>query len=77
MDYLEFLKHKMAISSQAVPYCAVRQGRKGLSVELNHDYWHDGLTYLKEAESEILSPTLFDLMGMEEHDTVGTDTETA
>jgi DNA modification methylase len=44
-----------------VPYCAVRMGRKGLSTELNYDYWRDGLTYLREAETEQTSPTLFDL----------------
>lgn len=45
-----------------VPYCAVRMGRKGLSTELNFDYWRDGLTYLREAEMEQTSPTLFDFM---------------
>lgn len=45
-----------------VPYCAVRMGRKGLSTELNYDYWRDGLTYLREAEQEKTSPTLFDFM---------------
>ncbi len=48
-----------------VPYCAVKLGRKGLSTELNYDYWHDGLTYLKEAEMEMTSPTLFDFMDAE------------
>jgi hypothetical protein len=47
---------------QTVPYCAVKLGRKGLSTELNPEYWHDGLTYLREAETEVSSPTLFDLM---------------
>ena len=45
-----------------VPYCAVKMGRKGLSTELNYDYWRDGLAYLREAESDMTSPTLFDLM---------------
>lgn len=48
-----------------VPYCAVKLGRKGLSTELNYDYWRDGLTYLKEAEMEMTSPTLFDFMDAE------------
>jgi DNA modification methylase len=48
-----------------VPYCAVKLGRKGLSTELNYDYWRDGLTYLKEAEMEMTSPTLFDFMEAE------------
>ena len=48
-----------------VPYCAVKMGRKGLSTELNHEYWKDGLTYLIEAECEKTAPTLFDLLDME------------
>lgn len=48
-----------------VPYCAVKMGRKGLSTELNHEYWKDGLTYLREAECEKTAPTLFDLIDME------------
>lgn len=44
-----------------VPYCAVKMGRKGLSTELNYDYWRDSLTYMREAESDVTSPTLFDL----------------
>jgi DNA modification methylase len=47
---------------QTVPYCAIKMGRKGLSTELNYDYWRDGLTYLREAEQEMTSPTLFDFM---------------
>lgn len=47
---------------QTVPYCAIKMGRKGLSTELNYDYWRDGLTYLREAEREMTSPTLFDFM---------------
>ena len=49
-----------------VPYCAVRMGRRGLSTELNYDYWRDGLTYLREAELGQLSPTLFDFVEYEE-----------
>ena len=51
---------------QTVPYCAIKMGRKGLSTELNYDYWRDGLTYLREAELEQTSPTLFDFMEYEE-----------
>ena len=50
---------------QTVPYCAVKMGRKGLSTELNRDYWKDGLTYLREAEMEKTAPTLFDLIEFE------------
>lgn len=49
---------------QTVPYCAIKLGRKGLSTELNYDYWKDGLTYLREAEMEVSAPTLFDLIAM-------------
>ncbi len=45
---------------QTVPYCAVNMGRRGLSTELNYDYWHDGLGYLLEAELNVTAPTLFD-----------------
>jgi DNA modification methylase len=45
-----------------VPYCAVKMGRRGLSTELNPDYWRDSLSYLREAEMEIMSPTLFDML---------------
>lgn len=43
-----------------VPYCAVKMGRKGMSTELNYDYWRDSLAYMREAESDVTSPTLFD-----------------
>ncbi|WP_234997959.1 DNA methyltransferase [Parabacteroides sp. Marseille-P3160] len=45
-----------------VPYCAIKMGRKALSMELNYDYWKDGLIYQIEAEEGVLSPTLFDLL---------------
>lgn len=50
---------------QTVPYCAVKMGRYGLSTELNADYWKDGLIYLREAESDRLSPNLFSLIDSE------------
>ena len=53
-----------------VPYCAVKLGRRGLSTELNYDYWKDSLTYLREIEMEVEAPTLFDLMGIPERMTV-------
>lgn len=45
-----------------VPYCAVKMGRYGLSTELNADYWRDSLTYLRDAESDRISPNLFSLL---------------
>ena len=49
---------------QTVPYCAIKLARKGLSVELNYNYWKDGLSYLREAETEATSPTLFDVINV-------------
>ena len=45
---------------QSTPYVAVKMGRKGLSTELNANYWHDGLSYLRDAEADATAPTLFD-----------------
>lgn len=42
-------------------YCALQMGRKAISVELNPDYYDDGLFYLKSIEYKINAPTLFDL----------------
>ena len=39
-----------------------REGGKDLSTELNFDYWKDGLTYLREAEINRTTPTLFDII---------------
>jgi DNA modification methylase len=44
-----------------VPYIAVKMGRLGYGIELNHISFVDGCRYLKEAEIEITAPTLFDL----------------
>ena len=32
-------------------------------VELNPDYFRDGVAYLREADQQISAPTLFDLLG--------------
>ena len=45
-----------------VPMTAVKMHRKGYGIELNPDYFRDGVGYLKEAENEIETPTLFDCM---------------
>ena len=47
-----------------VPYTAVKMGRKGYGIELNSDYWAWGVRYLEEAELKATTPTLFDLMNM-------------
>lgn len=49
-----------------VCYRAIKLGRKGYGSELNPDYWKDGLSYLRAAELEVSTPTLFDLMKVEE-----------
>lgn len=46
-----------------VPMTAVRMKRKGYGIELNPDYFRDGVGYLREAEEEIETPTLFDFIG--------------
>ena len=37
-------------------------GRKGKGVELNPDYFRDGVGYCETADAEQSAPTLFDLM---------------
>lgn len=43
-----------------VPMQAVKLGRRGYGIELNTDYFRDGIGYMKAAESEVEMPTLFD-----------------
>lgn len=45
-----------------VPYCAIKLGRKGYGIELNSDYFHDGVNYCKGAEYKLTVPTLFDYL---------------
>ena len=45
-----------------VPMTAVKMNRYGYGIELNEDYFRDGVGYLKEAEDERDTPTLFDFM---------------
>ncbi|MCK5617456.1 DNA methylase N-4, partial [Candidatus Pacearchaeota archaeon] len=47
-----------------VPYRAIKKDRRGSAVELNAEYFNDGIPYLKVAELKILAPTLFDLEGI-------------
>jgi DNA modification methylase len=47
-----------------VPYMAVKMGRRGYGIELNHESWRDGCRYLKDIETEITAPTLFELEAM-------------
>jgi hypothetical protein len=43
------------------PYRAILKGRRGIATELNHDYWECAVRYCKDAEQQMLAPTLFDL----------------
>jgi len=43
-----------------VGYCAIKKGRKAWLCELNENYFSDGLGYLRAAEAERNTPTLFD-----------------
>jgi DNA modification methylase len=45
-----------------VPLVAIQSGRKGYGIELNTDYFRDGLGYLKTAEEKLSTPTLFDFV---------------
>ena len=45
-----------------VPVTAVKMGRYGYGIELNVDYFRDGVGYCKAAEAEIDMPTLFDFV---------------
>ena len=49
-----------------VPKVAVDMGRRGYGIELNPDYFRDGVGYLQAAEMEMETPTLFDFMGVDE-----------
>lgn len=42
-----------------VPVTAVKMGRRGYAIELNSDYFRDGLGYLKTADAQREEPTLF------------------
>ncbi|WP_289088231.1 DNA methyltransferase [uncultured Veillonella sp.] len=46
-----------------VPMMAVKMGRYGIGIELNQDYFRDGLGYLKQEELIRDEPTLFDFVG--------------
>ena len=50
-----------------VPYRAIHLGRKGYGIELNPQYFFDGLKYLEAAERDVSMPQLFDLMEPKEN----------
>ena len=45
-----------------VPTEAVKKGRRGIGVELNADYFRDGVGYLQSADIQRGMPTLFDFL---------------
>ena len=45
-----------------VPETAVKMGREGYGIELNPDYFADGVEYCRAAEAERGQPTLFDFV---------------
>jgi len=45
-----------------VPYCAIKQKRRGYGIELNAAYYFDGAAYCAAAEREMSMPTLFDTL---------------
>lgn len=44
-----------------VPYVAVQMRRRGYGIELNSEYWADGVGYCRAAEHKVSLPMLFDL----------------
>ena len=48
-----------------VPMMAVKMNRRGYGIELNPDYFRDGVGYLQAEEEERDTPTLFDFIGKE------------
>ena len=47
-----------------VPMTAVKMKRYGIGIELNADYFRDGVGYLKAADDDVETPTLFDYLDM-------------
>lgn len=45
-----------------VPETAVKMGRYGIGIELNEQYFKDGVEYCKSAEGKVEQPTLFDFI---------------
>ena len=48
-----------------VPMTAVKMKRRGYGIELNEDYFRDGVGYLQQAEEDRETPTLFDYLGID------------
>ncbi|MGH8247244.1 MAG: DNA methyltransferase, partial [Gammaproteobacteria bacterium] len=50
----------------SVPYVAVKMGRFGLGIELSAEYYAAGVGYCQDIERQVLTPTLFDYLEMNE-----------
>lgn len=50
----------------STPMTAIKMGRYGIGIELNPDYFRDGVGYCKAEEDKIDVPTLFDFMDNKE-----------
>ena len=48
-----------------VPYMAIKLGRRGMGIELNPEYWRNGVKYCQDAESATTQESLFDLSELE------------
>ena len=42
----------------------MKSGRRGYSIELNHAYHRDAVSYCRAAEQKVTAPTLFDMEGV-------------
>lgn len=51
----------------STPMTAIKMGRYGIGIELNPDYFRDGVGYCKAEEDKIDVPTLFDFMDNKEN----------
>ncbi|MEE1017927.1 MAG: DNA methyltransferase [Acutalibacteraceae bacterium] len=51
-----------------VPLMAIKHGRKGYGIELNPDYFRDGVGYLKAEENKDNQISLFDIIGESENE---------
>lgn len=48
----------------SVPYMAVKMERQGIGIELNEEYWRNGVGYCQMAEQKATAPTLLDISSL-------------
>lgn len=56
-----------------VPFIAVKMRREGYGIELNGEYWADGVAYCRAAEQKLQAPSLFDAFDDEIFSPAGKD----